>query len=123
MVKTGPPCRQVVATSSCLALSNSFCMLYTVSAAHSPLALCTGAFLYVPYSVFLISNKFCNEGSRAVKLHNCTGGVVWALKSPSDPFRGQVGVGLLRKSRVFCAPWALVHKNTYAPMILRTGPG
>ncbi len=24
--------------------------------------LCTGAFLYVPYSSLLISNKFCNGG-------------------------------------------------------------
>ncbi len=104
-------------------LSNSFSMLHTVSVAHPPLVLCTGAFLYVPYSVFLISNKFCNGGSRAVKLLNCTGGLVWALKSPSDSFRGHVGVGLAKQMRVFCALWALVHKTTYAPMIFTHGAG
>jgi hypothetical protein len=26
--------------------------------------LCTGAFLYVPYSFLLISNKFCNGGEQ-----------------------------------------------------------
>jgi hypothetical protein len=30
---------------------------------------------------------------RAVLLLDCTGGVVWALKSPSEPLRGQVGGG------------------------------
>ncbi len=61
--------------------------------------LCTGAFLYEPYSFLLISNKFWNldggEGveeqtpsrevmlldrTSAVMLLNGAGGVVWALK-------------------------------------------
>jgi hypothetical protein len=53
------------------------------------LNLYTGAFLYVPYSFLLISNKFCNGGSSAVMLLNRTvmllnrnGGVVWALNPP-----------------------------------------
>ncbi len=57
--------------------------------------LCTGAFLYAPYSFLLIYNKFWIWGrvggssavmllnrTSAVKLLNHTGGVVWALKPP-----------------------------------------
>ncbi len=71
-------------------------------------SLCTGAILYVriPYSVLLISNKFSNGGSRAVKLLNRTGGVVWALK-------------FLRSiTRVSRRGWALDASKT-----LRKGPG
>jgi hypothetical protein len=59
----------------------------------TPLSDNTRAFLCVPYSVLLIPNKFCKGGSRTViilnrprvvKLLNSTGGVVWALKSPSE---------------------------------------
>jgi hypothetical protein len=66
--------------------------------------LCTGAFLFVPYSVLLISNKFWNGGSRAVMLLNRTGGVVWALKSPSDPLRWQVGGGWAMEISRFLVP-------------------
>jgi hypothetical protein len=48
---------------------------------------------------------------------NRTGGVVWALKSPSDPLRGQVGGGRTLEIESFWALWALVLKTTYAPMI------
>jgi hypothetical protein len=40
----------------------------------TPLSDNTRAFLYVLYSVLLISKKFSNERSRAVKLLNSTGG-------------------------------------------------
>jgi hypothetical protein len=43
-------------------------------------------------------------GSRAVKVLNRTGGVVWALKSPSDPLRVQVGGGWALEIESFLGP-------------------
>jgi hypothetical protein len=40
----------------------------------------------------------------AVKLLNHTGGVVWDLKSPSDPLRGQVGGGWAQEIKSFLGP-------------------
>ncbi len=90
--------------------------------------LCTGAFLFVPYSVLLISNKFCNGGSRAVMLLNRTGGVVWVLISLRSITRAS-GRGLGPGNLEFFGPqMALAYRldaiseDLHASKTLRTGP-
>jgi hypothetical protein len=72
--------------SRCFTRYNFWCLKRP--ALHKGL-LCTGAFLYAPYSFLLISKKFWMGGSSAVMLLNHTSdvmllnqtrGVVWALK-------------------------------------------
>jgi hypothetical protein len=43
-------------------------------------------------------------GSRAAKVLNRTGGVVWARKSPLDPLRGQVKGGYALEIESFLGP-------------------
>jgi hypothetical protein len=86
-------------------ISFSFQLSFSVAVGNECLKniffLCTGAFLYGPYSFLMISNSFWMGGrvgglvlnrTSTVMLLNRTGGVVWALKLPC----------------------ALVHKTTYA---------
>ncbi len=60
------------------------------------------SFIYLTVSSWVLISFV--QGGKAVMLLNRTGGAVWALKSPSDPLRGQVGGVGPWKSRDFCAP-------------------
>jgi hypothetical protein len=73
--------------------------------------LCTGAFLYAPYSFLLISNKFSRGGGSAVMLLNRTEGVVGPYNLPKIT-RGLLYIKPRPASKAFrTGPYSsLVHK-------------